>query len=119
MATWPLELPQYPLQEGHCEDVAPRGVVLRTDMDQGPAKTRLRHTAGERQIPCVYHMTDAELDIFAAFLSDEIGWGAAAYTMPHPRTGQPVTARILTPMEPATRYTPGTWLVPLTLEVLP
>ena len=44
MTSWPATLPVSPLLDGFIETVPE--TIIRTDMDQGPAKTRQRTTAG-------------------------------------------------------------------------
>lgn len=119
MATWPMSMPQVPLHASYSEDLSPRDVVLRTQMDTGAAKTRLRYTAGIELVSCSYDITTTQLVAFKNFLANDISYGADFFDFPHPRTGDTVTARIVTPIEPATPSGRTYWMLILSIELLP
>jgi hypothetical protein len=76
-AQWPASLPQSYLLIGQTEQ-APN-LMLRTQMDAGPAKTRKRFTAGVRMLRVRWLMTRAQKDTFDAFYRETLGGGALRF----------------------------------------
>lgn len=85
MATWPSTLPQRPLRDGYQEQL--ETVVLRTSMDQGPAKQRKRFTAAVKPYDVSFLMTKTQLETFISFYEDDISYGSIVFDFPEPRTG--------------------------------
>lgn len=112
MPTWPVTLPQLPLQDGFSEK-RPKNVI-RTSMDQGKAKTRRRYTAGVRNFTVQLFMTTAQVAIFDAFQSDECYDNAISFTWVSPRTGESGSFRIVD--EPSFVPKGPNWIVSFAME---
>lgn len=115
MPIWPDSLPQAPLINHYQETLAE--TTIRTKMDQGPAKTRQRTTAGPTDIVVSYLFSRAQAQVLDDFFMTALGGGSMGFTYPHPRREVPVTARFRKPPQLAARngqyYT-----VRLELEIL-
>lgn len=93
MATWPATLPQEPIPDSLKE--TPPNLLIRTEMDAGPAKVRKRFSAGVRLFEAEYMFTQTEMAIWEVFYENQIGNGALSFTFPHPRKwGTTITARL-------------------------
>ena len=97
MTSWPSTLPQKPLSSGY-QEVPPDNTV-RTEMDAGPAKVRRRFTANVRKMIMKFELDLSQVDTLDSFFDNTIKSGALSFDMPHPRTGNTVTARIVKPPE--------------------
>lgn len=118
MPTWPSSLPQVPLAVGYQEQ--PQNTVLRSSMDAGASKQRLRFTAAARYCAVAYGLDSTQLDAFLAFFDDDLVRGALEFFIPHPRTGAMVTARIVAQEPPYNLIQAGLeWNVSFKLEILP
>lgn len=116
MTTWPASLPQKPQSQGFRETVPE--VIVRTDMDAGPAKVRRRFTAAVRNLQMTMEMSNAQIATFDTFFNDTIKGGALNFDFPDPRTGTTVDVRIVN--TPQYRNIGGEyWGVELEIEVLP
>lgn len=117
MPTWPASLPQHPLIQRYEE--SPDSAVLRTEMDTGPAKTRLRSTATTTNLPNIqYPLTDAQKQAFEAWFRDDIARGALPFDWPRPRGG--TVSVLLVGKQPYTLQTLGSrWLLTINLEIQP
>ena len=82
MATWPASLPG-PLNDSYAEG-EPK-LVLGTQTDIGPLKTRKRYTAGIRPHNFEFLWTKAELSTFLTFYRGTINAGADSFDFTHPR----------------------------------
>lgn len=116
MPAWPGTLPERPAPEGFKETTP--DVLLRTQMDSGPAKVRRRTTTDIRRFTMVFMMTQAQVAIFDTFLLTDLKNGSLSFTMMHPRTEATVTMRLV--QQPVYVCVGGTeWNVTLELEQLP
>lgn len=113
---WPDGLPSAPLRDGYSESQA--SAVIRTDMDAGPARVRRRTSAHVTDITARYLFNDAQMDTFMAFFNQDAGAGAVIFAMPHPRTGETVSARFRTPPQ-ARALQRGYSFVDVSLEIMP
>lgn len=113
---WPGELPVAPLVERYQEVMA--DTVIRTKMDQGPAKTRQRSTAGAAELVVSYLLSRSQISVLEAFFLDALGGGSRGFTYMHPRREQPVTARFRKPPQISARNGQY-YMARLELEVLP
>lgn len=114
--TWPDALPAAPLLESFSE--TPADTAIRTDMEQGPAKTRRRTTAGVAMLTCVYLLSKSQTAALDAFFAEACAGGALGFVMTHPRTGLSVSCRFTQP--PQYIPTNGAYFkAQLKLEVLP
>ena len=114
-AAWPATLPQYVLQEGYAENG--RENSIRSNMEQGPAKTRKRYTSAIRKFSVALYMTAAQVDIFDAFYESDLAFGSISFTWVHPRTQASGTFRILN--QPAYTPTGPNYKVQFDMELLP
>jgi hypothetical protein len=92
--------------------------VLRTEMDQGPAKTRRRTTAGVRTLTMAYILSAAQTAVLDDFYLEDLSGGSLSFDYTHPRTAATVTTRFKKP--PA--YIPlngGYFRAVLEMEILP
>ena len=95
----------------------PQNVIVRSQVDSGPAKTRRRTTAGVINLEMQFRMTTAQLITFRAFYLTDLQAGALSYTWKHPITGVNGAFRMVEPprMAPAG----ASWLVGVKAEMLP
>jgi hypothetical protein len=117
MATWPASLPQFVLTEGFEE--SPPDVLLRTEMDAGPAKVRRRFTAGVRPLKAVIVCSSAQVTTLETFFAAALASGALPFDWVHPRTQAATSFRFVRPPSIAPERGGKYWRVGLDLEVLP
>ncbi len=116
MATWPETLPAAPLNDGFRDTMADN--LLRTSMEQGPAKVRRRSTAGVGALALHYILSTEEVAALKEFYQATLGGGALAFGFMHPVTGDTLNCRFKSP--PAfSNLNGGYFRVGLELEVLP
>jgi len=82
MASWPSTLPEYVSQASFSETI--QDPVIRTDMDAGPKKARLRFTAVPEQYTISMTLTKEERAIFVAFFKDDLNYGVDEFSWYHP-----------------------------------
>ena len=115
MTDWPESLP-LALCEGYRE--TPPETSLRTAMDQGPAKTRQRTTAGVSTLSLNFILSTAQTALLDGFFTADTAGGSLAFGFTHPRTGGAVSCRFRQP--PVYQALNGDYYrVGLELEVLP
>ncbi|MDR2768544.1 MAG: hypothetical protein LBB82_09505 [Treponema sp.] len=61
--------------------------VIRTQMDAGPAKQRLRYTAAPKQFSGAVILDEAEREIFETWFTQTLGFGTLRFIMRNPETG--------------------------------
>jgi len=116
MTSWPDALPAYPLLDGFHE--TPPKTALRTDMEQGPAKVRLRTTAGVRTMSLKYLMNKTQVTALETFYLATLQGGALTFDFIHPRNNGTISCRFTKPPEYATSN--GNFFkVSVELEALP
>jgi len=114
--TWPTSLPDSLLADGYEEQ--PPNVVVRTQMDAGPAKVRRRMTDNVTLITGAIAVTKDQLEIFDDFFHSTLSGGASRFNWTHPRTGDAVEMRFRE--IPTYRRAGGDyWYVEMKLEVMP
>lgn len=88
--TWPISLPEYPTRS-FSEDSGK--LILRSPMDAGPAKQRLR---GNRpsNLNFNFEMDKTQVQTFSTFVHDTL-LGVLRFTIKHPRTLANVEVRIV------------------------
>lgn len=87
MVAWPdaTYLPQFVDQDGYAQTT--QDPLLRTDMDAGPMKVRLRYTAVPEQFNITLTLTKTQLGYFVTtFFKNTLGYGAEAFAWKHPVT---------------------------------
>lgn len=113
MATWPSGLPQKPLLDGFSE--GKQDIILRTEMDVGPAKRRRRYTWAPARFAVSLVCTTAQVATFETFVETTLNGGVDAFDWTHPRTGAAISLAIIGPYQ----WTPlgaGYWRTTLQLE---
>ena len=95
MATWPDTLPPSPLIDG-LEEEEP-DIILRTQMDAGPAKTRLRFTSGVAPLKWPTLLTTEQRATLINFYRVTCAYGALSYNVTHPITGDTISVRFVKP----------------------
>ncbi len=113
---WPADLPAAPLVERYQESLP--DTVLRTKMDQGPAKLRQRGTAGVAELTAHYLLSRAQVAVLETFFTVTLGGGSQGFSYRHPRKETTVTARFRKPPVITPRNAQY-YLARLELEVLP
>jgi hypothetical protein len=62
--------------------------VIRTQMDAGPAKQRLRYTAVPKNLSGSIAVDDGQYAVFNAWYTSVLGYGTLRFVMKDPRTGE-------------------------------
>jgi hypothetical protein len=114
-AIWPYELPNpdYGWNEGDVE-----GMIIRSDTDAGVAKQRLRYTAVATPVTATLTLSPAQIDIFKAFVRDELKYVLAFDWMDMLNDTDILTYR-MTKKPTYTRVNFGQIQVGLSMELLP
>jgi hypothetical protein len=115
MAAWPGTLPEFFQVGGFVEIGADN--VIRSPMDVGPDKLRLRTTASTRRHTGNMWLTTAQYTALRTFFETTQSYGALSFTMDDAH-GVNKTFRFLNPP----RYNtvgPNNWQVKLDLEEMP
>jgi hypothetical protein len=114
--TWPVTLPEIPLSQGFKE--GPPNLLLRTQMDQGPAKVRKRFSAGPRPVTLNVQLHQDQVEILDTFYLDALEGGSLRFSWAHPRTRVAKEFRFEKPPEYA--HIGGLYyMAVLPLEILP
>jgi hypothetical protein len=116
MATWPSDLPDYPLLNGYSE--APQSGVLRTQMDSGRPKRRKRYNAPPTQFNVQFNLTGSQLQTFEDFFETDLEFGALGFDWTHPRTGTSVSFYFVGSYK-TKALSPDVFQVSFRLELLP
>lgn len=118
---WPPALTRAP-RVADLEETAP-DVVLRSEMDVGPAKLRRRFTGDKRKFSIVLDLRASEVATFDAFFKDTTFGGSLSFSWVLPRTGFPADFRFTsTPVyRPQGPRGDGSewWRVTFSVEMLP
>jgi len=85
---WPASLPQY-MELGE-DETWPLPLVIKSSIDIGRAKLRLRSTALTKVIKGVVSMTAAQVATFDVFYITTLKYGTRKFNWKHPRTGDVV-----------------------------
>lgn len=80
-ANWPDTLPQAWLNEGYQETLP--DVMIRTQMDAGPAKVRRRFTCQVTPIKARLLLTTTEKGYLETFFNTTTAGGSLSFTFPH------------------------------------
>lgn len=92
MPAWPAYLPAP--EKDSIELTGPRGAVIRTQSDTGPAATRPRFTAAPRGLSMSFAPVSAtDIAAFEAYFVADLAMGALPFDMAHPVTGATVSLR--------------------------
>lgn len=113
--TWPSDLPA-PEIDGY--GIQPQAAIIRTDMDQGPARQRRRFRSAPTHYPVKWFMTEPQLSTLESWFHHVIEDGAAWFDISL-RNGQglqSVEARFIAPWQ-ATMMGGPHYEVSATLEV--
>lgn len=113
--TWPETLPQALLMDSY-EESAP-DVLIKSNVETGPAKVRRRVTAAIRPIKGHQIMNDEQLGIFKVFFNSTLYGGAMRFTWTDPTGDDPVEMRFVD--APSWASQDGYYRVEMNLEILP
>lgn len=113
---WPSTLPDCVDQEGYTETLG-RDPVVRTTMDTGPEKVRLRYTAVPESFEISVTMTAAQRATFVAFYRETLRFGVEEFVWKHPATLVPKYCRFTAPYNFVSRGTD--FILTISMEVLP
>ncbi len=120
MPAWPDTgvgaLPTHPLLNTLHETFP--DVLLRTEMDAGPAKTRQRYTAGVAGLQCEMMLGPVQVATLEDFYSGTLGGGVEKFTWAHPRSGDTKVFRFVKPPQ-ISQASKGAFKAALDLEILP
>lgn len=123
MPSWPASLPQRLMLP---VTVTPRSAVVRTEMDVGPPKQRLRSTLVWKDVVGHMVLTGAQKAAFDAWWQNDIAQGALAFTWVDPTDNEPAQLRFVTEEPPEwSLIVPGIvladrrWAAVLQLEIVP
>jgi hypothetical protein len=97
MPNWPAGLPASPLLDSFKEKA--EDTVIRTEMEQGPAKLRRRTTAGVRTLSASFLVSKAQVVTLEDFYLTTLQGGSLPFTFTHPRSGASVSCRFVKPPE--------------------
>lgn len=114
---WHEDLPQKPLASSW--QPKPDKSFLRTEMDSGPAISRLIFTAQIIKTPMAFKMTPAQLATFLTFWETSLKFGALSFTIPHPETGSTITCRNVDTYSTETVGSGHHYIITLSVEILP
>ena len=115
MPTWPATLPQAP-NGGDYQETPPE-LLLETQMEAGPPKSRRRFTAGVRKLSLPYRFEPGQLEIFDAFLMDDLENGALPFDFPWPPAPRATATVSVKLLKKPTYKSIGAGVFDLTLEV--
>lgn len=116
MATFPATLPK-PMQSSYQEER--QDGVLRSQMDMGPPKVRLRFTATMTTYSVSWQLSGSQVSTFESFFITDTLYGAIPFTWTQPRTGSTVTARFSGATYQVSSIGHDLYQVSAKLEVLP
>lgn len=121
-ALWPTTLPGA-MQADDLQVTSP-DMVLRSDVDTGPAMLRRRFTAAPEQISGSIIVTRAQLAVFRTFFITSIGGGAIPFEWFHPETRVIMDFRFTQrpswkPYGPRLADQSDCWRISLALETVP
>lgn len=116
--TWPVGLPQSP-QKDFTETIGTN--IIRSAMDAGPAKQRLR-SRRPTTMALSFIMTTAQTQTLETFVNDTL-LGVKRFNFTHPRLGTTVECRLV-PQGDGQFFSlqyraPGYWQTNLQFEILP
>jgi hypothetical protein len=63
--------------------------VIRTQMDAGPVKQRLRYTAAPKRLTGTIVVDESERELFEAWFTETLGFGTLRFVMQNPQTLDP------------------------------
>lgn len=119
--TWPLTLTRTPRVADLQED-APE-IVIRSEVDVGPAKIRRRFTGDRRRFTIGLDLRRSEVETFDVWFREQTFGGALSFAWKHPRKGTAADFRFLsTPTyRPKSPRGDGSewWTVSFEVEMLP
>lgn len=116
---WPATLPQYVDQTTFGETI--QDPVIRTDMEGGPKKARLRYTAVPEQYTISMILTSSQRTAFLTFYKSTLNYGVDEFVWYHPLdSGSPRTERYCRFTGPYTISSQDTYFnMSINMEVLP
>lgn len=117
MATWPVSLPQKSQTDGYRE--SPVSSVLRTSVDVGAPKQRRRYSASVKTLAISILVTTDQIDTFEDFVRDDLQGGSLEFDWIHPRTEDPISARIINGDYSISNAGGPNYFINFSIEILP
>lgn len=108
---WPAALPNIKLTGLQTQYIDP---VIRTDMDAGPKKARLRYTAVPKKVSGTITVTKAQAAVVEDFYVNTLKYGTLRFMMIDPENGELYEYRFTQP--PVSESEEGLFNVALALE---
>lgn len=116
-AVWPIALNDVAFEPGGFAEKWPN-LMLRTEMEAGPAKQRRRFTTGPKPIEGSILIRNAEVPTLEAFWRDTLQGGVLPFEWANPRTQALATFRFTAPPELSPQSGGAWWRVALKLEIV-
>lgn len=91
MPEYPATLPQFFIVQGFSE--RPAAPVVRSQVEAGEPKTRLREDIDIAHIDGRIRMTVAQYEVFRTWYRDDLGHGSLAFDWVHPMTRDAAVCR--------------------------
>jgi hypothetical protein len=113
--TWPEGLPITLKTSGL--NASYKDPVVRTEMDAGPVKARLRYTAAPKTVSGAITITEQQRDILEYFYTVVTGFGANRFNMTDPQTLEVAEFRFTGPPN-ENGNDGGLWEISISLERL-
>jgi len=114
---WPESLPQVLLVAGYSQ--SPADVIIKSDMDAGPAKVRRRFTAGVKPVSGTMILSAAQLTTFQTFFMDTLLGGSLRFSWTTPPAHTDACEMRFTAIPTWTKIGGSYYEISLSLEVLP
>jgi len=92
---WPASLPVNPLMFNYQEDVSDQ--VLRSEFELGPISMRSRSAMTLTRLAVTFGLTRTQANSLVSFYEDTLVRGSKSFRWYHPRTGDVVAARFVSP----------------------
>lgn len=93
MPTWPVSLPQKPLEKAYEETMRPSQV--RSSIEGLPIVQRQRSSGYAKPVILTMELTNTQYNDFQDFFRNDLGFGAIPFTWTHPRTNVIVRVRFV------------------------
>ena len=114
---WDPGLPQVPLRTGYGQSFGNR--LLRSEMDQEPAKVRPKQSRAVRRAQWSFHLTKAQVAVWEAFYDTTLAGGALPFDLAHPVRGGTATFRLVVPPEPEISVSGDGFTLSVQVEEMP
>lgn len=114
---WPDLLPTFSIRQQYLKGFADN--VIRSDLNTGRMLRRQRATVQVLPFSVSFEMTNAELNTFENFFDNDLAGGALSFSYTDPRTEENLRVAFRNPPRPPRVVGYDSYLITLTLEILP